>query len=172
MTTKMEDIIKELTKEGDELFEFVKQNFIKIVREMGKPEITIPEFDIKTVFFLKSKAFEKTLLKLERTKGGIRPGSPIEIYPDTNFWDSDAVTLKLQKDKNVFHILVNCVRIKNNAFKLQIELRRYLTVTFIHEMIHTLEAMTGISIIGTGFVKDDSFSIPIYEKWASRTRHA
>lgn len=168
MPAKMDDIVNKLTAEIEELLAFVKQEFIKIIREMGKPEIIIPESDVKIVFFLKSKAFEKTLMKAERKGGKIRPGSPIERTPQTSFSETDATTLKLQSKKRAFHILLNCVHIRNCAFRLQMELKGYMTMTLIHEMIHTLESVTGISILRSSILKDDGFTVSIYEDWKMR----
>lgn len=70
----MEDVARELQKEGEELLAFVKQRFIETVESLGKPKPKIQESDTKVTFFLKQKAFVKALLESERKDGKIGYG--------------------------------------------------------------------------------------------------
>jgi len=172
MTRKMEDVARELGEEREELFAFVKQRFIEIVEGLGKPKPKFKEYDTKIVFFLKQKPFVKSLEESERKDGKIGYGHKgIREVPHSKI---SGITLIFKhptnEKKKVVYILLNCARIRKEAVKFGIDMEKFTTVTLIHEMIHNLEILTGISILKSGFAKSDGFSIPIYEAWCTHIK--
>jgi len=170
MKRKLEDIAEELGKESEELFAFVKQRFIEIVEGLGKPKPEFKEYDTKIVFILKQKAFVKTLEESERKDGKIGYGH--KGSREVPHSELGGITLIFKhptnEKKRVVHILLNCAHIRREAVKFKIDLKKFTTLTLIHEMIHNLEILTNIFILRSLYLKHDGFTVPIYEAWRGR----
>lgn len=173
MKEKMEDIARELQEETEELFAFVEQRFMEIVERLGKPKPKIPESDTSVVFFLKAKAFVKTLLGSERKDGKLVAGNHLEHkgseVPHSKLCGITLIIKHPTNEKKKFvNILINCARIRRDASKLRIGLKQFTTSVLIHEMIHNMEILTGICILKSPFFWEDGYTIPIYEAWRRR----
>lgn len=174
MKKKMEDVAKEIQKELKELFAFVKLCFIEIMEalEVPPPEKELPRLHTKVVFFFRTKGFVKTLLDVER-KGKMDYGSTVEKHPQgvPNSEISATTLIRIDqenKEEILAHILVNCPRLRMGAVKAKVELKKFATIILIHEMLHALEHLTGVSFLKSTFVKEDGFTMPIYEAWLRR----
>lgn len=174
MIRKMEDAAKEIQEELEELFAFVKLCFIEIMEHLGvpAPEKKLPRLQTKVMFFFGSKDFVKSLLDIER-KGKIEYGSTVERHPQGVPYSHISATTLVRKDQEnkeemLAHIFVNCPHLRVGAVKEKMEMKKYAVIILIHEMLHTLEVLTGVSFLKSTFVKEDGFTMPIYEAWERR----
>lgn len=171
---KLEDVVMEIQEELEELFAFVKLCFIEIMEHLGvpAPEKKLPRLHTKVVFFLGSKGFVKSLLDIER-KGKTEYGSTFERHPQGVPYSHICATTLVRKDQEnkeemLAHIFVNGPRLRVDAVKEKMEIKKHATIILIHEMLHTLETLTGVSFLKSTFVRDDGFSMAIYEEYEKK----
>lgn len=173
---KLEDVAEEIQEELEELFAFVKLCFIEIMEHLGvpAPEKKLPRFHTEIRFFLGSKQFVKSLLDIER-KGKTEYGSTVERHPQDRPYSQICATTLVRKDQEnkeemLAHIFVNGPRLRVGAVKEKMEMKKYATIILIHEMLHTLEALTGVSFLKSTFVRDDGFTMAIYEEYEKKEK--
>lgn len=174
MKKKMEDVAKEINEELEELSLFVELCFIEIMEHLGvpAPEKKLPRLHTNVVFFFGTKGFVKSLLDIER-KGKMEYGSRIERHPQGVPYSQIGATTLVRRDQEnkeemLAHIFVNCPRLRVGAVREKMELKKYATIILIHEMLHSLEQLTGVFLLKSTFVKEDGFTLPIYEAWRRR----
>jgi len=163
---KSRNVLEELMKETDKLYDFVQEKFRETAIRLNIPAPkSFPKVSLTVEFFPSQKNFEKRYMKVN-----VYYGSPIEKQP-RNFQPSRRVacTLAWKTDEELTaYILVNCIRARAEATKNKLSLKTLLTLVLIHEMCHVKEEQTGVFLLKSSVTTEDGFSLPVYKAWQER----